>query len=88
MAALTPTTGTYHVINAGNRRERLAQFASVSNNDTYTTDLNIVDAVQLSFIDAAAVAADSIAATVSGSVITFAVAGTARAVQLVLWGRI
>lgn len=86
MAALTATT--VHIINAGNRRERLVTLPAVSNGDTYTTDLTTIDAVTITTNDAAAVAADSIAWTASGAVITFAVAGTARVQQLVIWGRL
>jgi hypothetical protein len=87
MAALT-ATGTVHIVVAGNRRVRLVQVPAASNGDTYTTDLTTIDAVTCVPNDASTVAADSCSATSSGSVITFNVAGTARAQQLVIWGRL
>lgn len=88
MALLVATTIANNVV--GNRYQSLVQLPAASNNDTWdaaVAGITAVDWAATDFNDAATVAADSASATWSGSVVTFAVAGTARAQALEVYGR-
>jgi hypothetical protein len=79
MALLVPTSS--HRSLAGQRRHVHARLPAVSDADTWNTGLTRVEHVTLTADSDATVAADSIAvASVAAGVVTFQVAGTARAV--------
>lgn len=86
MAELTPTkrTGAY---SAGYKAQEVAELPAVSDGDTFVSELPNVEYAIPSFIDDAAVAADSIAiASISGATVTFQVAGTARKATVLVVG--
>lgn len=91
MAAVGLASGTVATTTVfGDQAIHVAQLAAVSDTNTYDTGLSkIIDGgVQITFASDAAVAADSIAvASISGGVITFQVAGTARISNLLAIGR-
>lgn len=63
----------------GDRKVSRATLDDVADTNTWDTGLLVVEGVQCTARDASAVAADTISvASVSGGVVTFQVAGTAR----------
>lgn len=88
MAALTATSmvkGT-----AGHQYITYAQLPAASNGDTWDASASGITAITFAQTvpnDTSTVAADSVSATWSGSTVTFAVAGTARAQAVTVWGR-
>lgn len=82
MAAATVSSTRTAVV--GDRKVASASLAAVANTNTWDTGLSVIDpgGVTVAFNDASAVAADSVGFTVSAGVITFAVAGTARALHV------
>lgn len=88
MALLVATS----IINntAGNKAQVLVQLPAASNGDTWDAKIagiRTVDFATTTHNDAAAVAADSNSATWATSIVTFNVAGTARAQALIVWGK-
>jgi hypothetical protein len=88
MAVLVATSSVNNI--AGNKYVTYAQIPAASNADTWdaaVVGMRTVDFATCVPNDASTVAADSVSVTWSGSVVTFNVAGTARAQALTVYGR-
>lgn len=88
MALLVATT--IDKVDFGNRYGAMAQIPAASNADTWDAAVAGISAITFAISspnDASTVAADSCSITWSGSVVTFNVAGTARAQALLVYGR-
>ena len=87
MAALTATSYTKNI--AGNKRVVYALIPAASNADTWDASVAGITTVQHVICvpnDASTVAADSVSVTWATSIVTFNVAGTARAQAVTVYG--
>jgi len=85
MAAQTPTSLRRNVM--GHEVALLALMPALSNNDTWATGLSAIDSLEVTQVGGTLLTDAVDIASISGGIITFGVAGTARTAYVNVYGR-